>query len=166
MPQTGQEAVRDEVRRAGLPADGPLPGILAMLRMVEDTHLDLAEALRIATAGGLVIGRAEMGDALEALVAHGLLGRVPVIGRPPIYDTIAHCHSHLLDDATATIVDLDVSAETLSAIIRQAIADQPGRVEVLLRIRAPPRPADAEAPRLARGPGRPRRGSPGARHPI
>ena len=69
-----------------------------------------------------------------------------------LYDTIAHPHSHMLDEATATMVDLDVSPETLSAIIRQAIADQPGRVEVLLRIRAP-QPEEAAGPRKA---GRPR----------
>lgn len=165
MASSADVAVREEVRRAGLSADGPLPHLLTLLRAVDDTHIDAAEAQRIAAEGGLAIGRAEMGDLLEALVAHRLLGRVPTIGGPPLYDTVLRPHSHMLDEATAAMVDLDVSPETLSAIIRQAIADQPDRVEVLLRIRAP-RAGDGTAEGRARGPGRPRRGSPGARHPI
>ncbi len=155
MASTADNAAREEVRRAGLSGDGPLPRLLTLLRTAGETHIDAAEAQRIAAEGGLAIGRAEMGDLLEALAAHGLLGRVPTMGGASVYDTIAHPHSHMLDEATATMVDLDVSPETLSAIIRQAIADQPGRVEVLLRIRAPERGEDA-APRKA---GRPRLGT-------
>ncbi len=152
MASSADIAAREEVRRSGLSPDGPLPRLLTLLRIAEETHLDAIEAQRIAAEGGLAIGRAELGDLLEALAAHGLLGRVPTMGGPAVYDTIAHPHSHMLDEATATMVDLDVSPETLSAIIRQAIADQPGRVEVLLRIRAP-QPEEGAGPRAA---GRPR----------
>jgi len=150
MASTADAAAREDVRRAGLAADGPLPRLLSLLRAAPETHIDAAGAQRIAAEGGLGIGRAELGEMLEALAARGLLGRVPTTGGA-LYDTVTHPHSHLVDEATATMVDLDVSPETLSAIIRQAIADQPGRVEVLLRIRAP-RPAEA-GPRKA---GRPR----------
>jgi Fur family iron response transcriptional regulator len=155
MPSTADDATREEVRRAGLPADGPLAVLLMLLRTAEDTHIDPAEAQRLAAEAGLPVGRAELANLLDTLVAHGLLGRVPTTGVAPIYDTINRPHSHMLDDATASMVDLDVSPETLSAIIRQAIADQPGRVEVLLRIRAP-RPGEDAPPRPPRGPGRPR----------
>ncbi|WP_211866875.1 hypothetical protein [Neoroseomonas terrae] len=152
MGSTADIAAREDVRRAGLSADGPLPRLLTLLRIAEETHIDAADAQRIAAEGGLAIGRAEIADLLEALAGRGLLGRVPTMGTAPVYDSVAHPHSHMLDEATATMVDLDVSPETLSAIIRQAIADQPGRVDVLLRIRAP-QPAPAATPRKA---GRPR----------
>jgi Fur family iron response transcriptional regulator len=155
MPGTADDATREELRRAGLPADGPLPRLLMLLRTAEETHIDPAEAQRLAAEGGLPLAQAELVNMLDTLVAHGLLGRLPTMGATPVYDTISRLHSHMLDDATSSIVDLDVSPETLSAIIRQAIADQPGRVEVLLRIRAPLAREDA-SPRPARGPGRPR----------
>jgi Fe2+ or Zn2+ uptake regulation protein len=151
MASTVDGAAREDLRRAGLPTEGPLPKLLSLLRTADETHIDAGEAQRMALAGGLAVSRAELADLLEALVGQGLLGRVPTMGGRPVYDTIAHPHSHMLDEATATMVDLDVSPETLSAIIRQAIADQPGRVDVLLRIRAPQ--AAATAPRKA---GRPR----------
>ncbi|MEO3471199.1 hypothetical protein AAFN86_04965 [Roseomonas sp. CAU 1739] len=157
MASTADDATREDVRRAGLAAEGPLPRLLSLLRAADDTHIDATEAQRLSAEGGIAIGRAKLADMLDTLVAHGLLGRVPTTAGAPIYDTVNRPHSHMLDEATATMVDLDVSPETLSAIIRQAIADQPGRVEVLLRIRAP-QPGAAAVPRPVRGPGRPRSG--------
>ncbi|MBR0681755.1 Fur family transcriptional regulator [Roseomonas eburnea] len=155
MASTADAAARGEVRRAGLAADGPLPRLLTLLRTAEETHVDAAGAQRLAVAGGLALGRAEVADLLEALAGKGLLGRVPSMGGGAVYDTVPHPHSHLVDEATDTVVDLDVSPETLSAIIRQAIADQPGRVEVLLRIRAPAgETAPARRGRPRRAPGR------------
>lgn len=155
MAGTADDATREDVRRAGLAVDGPLPRLLSLLRAAGETHIDATEAQRLSAEGGIAIGRAELAEMLETLVAHGLLGRVPTTAGSPIYDTVNRPHSHMLDEATATMVDLDVSPETLSAIIRQAIADQPGRVEVLLRIRVAPA-GEAGVRRPARGPGRPR----------
>lgn len=155
MASAADDALRDELRRAGLPPDGPLPRLLRLLRAAEEPHFDAAEALRIAMEGGLPVGAADLPAMLDTLAAHGLLGRVPSTAGAAIYDSVIHPHSHVLDEATATMVDLDVSPETLAAIIRQAIADQPGRVEVLLRIRAP-RPGMDGPPLPPRRPGRPR----------
>ena len=150
MASTADEATREEVRRAGLAADGPWPRLLSLLRTAEETHFDTAEAHRLAVESGLAIGRAELAEMLDTMVTHGLLGRVPTTGGVALFDTIIRQHSHMLDEATAMMVDLDVSPETLSAIVAQAIAAQSGRVEVLLRIRAP-----------EKGPARPaRRGRP------
>ena len=80
MASSADIAAREEVRRSGLSPDGPLPRLLTLLRIAEETHLDAIEAQRIAAEGRLAIGRAEMGDLLEALAAHGLLGRVPTMG--------------------------------------------------------------------------------------
>lgn len=154
MASTADDATREEVRRAGLAADGPVPRLLSLLRTAEETHFDTAEAQRLAVESGLTIGRGELAQMLDTLVAHGLLGRVPTIGGAALYDTIIRPHSHLLDESTAMMVDLDVSPETLSAIVAQAIAEQPGRVEVLLRIRAPEKGPEGPARR-----GRPRRGA-------
>lgn len=55
MPQAAEAAVR----RAKLPADGPLLRILLLLRMAEETHLDAAEAQRIAAEVGRVPSRCE-----------------------------------------------------------------------------------------------------------
>jgi Fe2+ or Zn2+ uptake regulation protein len=162
MASTADAAAREEVRRAGFPADGPLPRLLTLLRAAGETHVAAADAQRLAAEGGLALGLGEVVDLLEALAGKGLLGRVPTHGGGPLYDTIPHPHSHLVDEATASVVDLDVSPETLAAIVAQAIADQPGRVEVLLRIRAPGG-GEAAAPRPARGPGRPRLAPPGSK---
>ena len=146
MPHTADPLPRDEVRRAGLAADGPLPRLLALLRAAPEPHLDVTEAQRLAAEGGLALGRAETTGLLEALAGGGLLGRVPTPGATALYDTAAHPHSHMIDEAQGIVVDLDVSPATLSAIIARAIADQPERVEVLLRIRPPAAPAP-EGPR-------------------
>lgn len=153
MASLADDATREEVRRAGLAAEGPLPRLLSLLRTAEETHFDATEAQRLAVESGLAFGRAELAGMLDTLVAHGLLGRVPTTGGTALYDTIIRPHSHMLDEATAMMVDLDVSPETLSAIVARAIAEQPGRVEVLLRIRAPEKEPDGPARR-----GRPRRG--------
>ncbi len=162
MASTADIAAREEVRRAGLAADGPLPRLLTLLRAAGETHIDPAEAQRLAAEGGLAIGRAEIADLLETLAGRGLLGRVPSMTGGPVYDTVPQPHSHLMDEATDTVVDLDVSPETLAAIVARAIADQPGRVEVLLRIRAPGG-GDSAPPRPPRGPGRPRLAPPVAK---
>ena len=153
MASLADDATREEVRRAGLAVEGPLPRLLSLLRTADETHFDAAEAQRLAVEGGLALGRAELGGMLDTLVAHGLLGQVPTTGGAALYDTILRPHSHMLDEATAMMVDLDVSPETLSAIVAQAIAEQPGRVEVLLRIRAPEKAPEGPARR-----GRSRRG--------
>ena len=162
MAGTADTAARDELRRAGLAADGWLPRLLTLLRAADDTHIDAAGARRLAADGGLALNRAEIADLREALAGAGLLGRVPSRIGGPIYDTVPQPHSHLVDEATETVVDLDVSPETLAAIVAQAIADQPGRVEVLLRIRAP-EGDDSGLPRPRRGPGRPRLAPPVAK---
>lgn len=135
MPATAETALREELRRAGLPAEGPLPRLLALLRASAETHLDAEAARRLAAEGGLALGRSDAVAMLEALVARGLLGRVPSLGPAPVYDTVARPHSHLVQEGAT--VDLDVSPETLAAIVTRAIAENPGRVEVLLHIRAP-----------------------------
>lgn len=155
MPRITDSTLREALRDAGLPAEGALPELLALLRAAGETHVTAEEARRLAAEGGLGLARPEVAQMLEALARAGLLGRVPVSGGPALYDTVTRRHSHLLDEATGALVDLDVSPETLAAILRQAIADQPGRVEVLLRIH-PPRPGEGDAPQPARGPGRPR----------
>jgi Fur family iron response transcriptional regulator len=155
MPPPADTALRDELRDAGLPAEGAVAELLALLRAVQDTHLDLAAAQRLAAEGGLGLLRSEVAALMEALARANLLGRVPVPGGAVLYDTEPRPHSHLMEEASGSIVDLDVTPETLAAIIRQTLSDHPGRVEVLLRIRAP-RPGEPGAPQLAKGPGRPR----------
>jgi len=152
-------ALRRELRAAGLSSDGPEAALLALLRAVPETHLDAAAAQRLAAEGGFALARSEAALLLEALARAGLLGRLPVTGGPAVYDTVPQAHAHIVDEATASVTDLEVSPETLLGVIRQALADQPGRVEVLLRIRAP-RPGEPGAPQPAKRRGRPRRGSP------
>jgi Fe2+ or Zn2+ uptake regulation protein len=78
---------------------------------------------------------------LETLADHGLLGRLPSTTAEPVFDTVPEPHSHLVYEEPAQIVDLDVSPETLLAILRQAMVERPDGVEILIRLRRDPAPA-------------------------
>jgi len=138
MPNAGDAAVREELRRAGLPRRRRLERLLALLRGAGDTHLSLSEIVGMAVANGLVGGRAEMARALGTLADHGLLGRLATTAAEPIFDTVPEPHSHLVYEETAQTVDLHVSHETLLAILRQMLTDRPDAVEVLVRVRRDP----------------------------
>ncbi|WP_431270080.1 transcriptional repressor [Dankookia sp. P2] len=153
MPHTVRAAIQQELRQAGLPGQG-LPGrLLGLLRDAPTTHLGLAEILRMATEAGLTIAPAEIARQLETLAALGLLGRLPSTAVEPIFDTVPRPHSHLIYEETAETVDLDVSPETLLAILRQALAERPDQVDVLIRFRRDPPPArSSRSRRTAPGP--------------
>jgi Fe2+ or Zn2+ uptake regulation protein len=143
MPQARDAAFREEMRRAGLPGQGPLARLLVLLRAAPDTHLSLAEVTRLVAGTGLAASPRDLLRQLETLVACGLLGRLPSIAAEPVFDTVPEPHSHLVYEATAQTIDLDVSPETLLAILRQALAERPGEVEILIRFRGarPPAPS-------------------------
>jgi Fur family iron response transcriptional regulator len=140
MPQAVQPAIREELRRAGLPRQGSLARLLALLRAAPDTHLRLADVVRMATEAGLPMTPAEIARQLETLADLGLLGRLLSTAAEPLFDTVPRPHFHLVYEETAETVDLDVSPETLLAILRQALAERPDRVEVLVRFRHDPAP--------------------------
>lgn len=144
MAKAVEAAFREELRRAGLPLHGTLPRLLALLRTAPETHLSRAEILRLAAEAGLAATPAELGRHLETLADHGLLGRLPSTTGDLVFDTVTESHSHLVYEETAQTVDLHVSDETLIAILRQALTEKPGGVEVLVRFRR-------EAPPQARG---------------
>jgi Fe2+ or Zn2+ uptake regulation protein len=147
MPQAVKAAFREELRRAGLPGQGALARLLALLRGSRDTHLSLAEVVRMAAETGLVATPVELARQLETLADLGLLGRLPSTAAEPVFDTVPEPHSHLVyeDEEPAQIVDLQVSSETLLAILRQALAERPKGIEVLVRFRR------NRAPRAHRG---------------
>ena len=130
-------AIRDALRRAGLPGHGAPARLLALLRAAPETHLGLAEIARMAAATGLASTPAVLSRQLDLLVDHGLLARLPCTAAEPVFDTVPESHSHLVYEDTAQIVDLDVSPETLIAILRQALAERPGEVDILVRFRRP-----------------------------
>lgn len=130
-------AVRDALRRAGLPGHGAPARLLALLRAAPETHLGLAEIARMAATAGLATTAEALSRQLDLLVHHGLLGRLPCTAAEPVFDTVPEPHSHLMYEDTAQIVDLDVSPETLLAILRQALAERPGEVDILVRFRRP-----------------------------
>lgn len=150
MAQTVPSAIREELRRAGLPRQGPLARLLALLRTAPNPHLGLAEIVRMAADSGLAATPAEIARQLETLADLGLLGRLPSIAAEPLFDTVPQPHSHLVYEETAETVDLDVTPETLLAILRQALAERPDRVEVLVRFRRDPTPASARPKPVAR----------------
>jgi Fur family iron response transcriptional regulator len=136
------EAVfREVLRSAGLPAQGALPRLLALLRASPETHLTLAEIAELAAKSGLALTQAELAHQLELLTGHGLVGRLPTTGAEVVFDTIAEPHAHLVYEEFDEVVDLHVSHETLLAMIRDALAQRPDGVEVLIRFRR-----DAGAP--------------------
>jgi Fe2+ or Zn2+ uptake regulation protein len=135
MPHAVDASCREELRRAGLSGQGGLAHLLALLRAAPETHLGLAEVLRMAAKTRPSTTPAELVHQLETLVDHGLLGRLSGIAAEPVFDTVTEPHSHLVYEETAQTVDLHVSPETLLEIIRQAMAERPGRVEILIRFR-------------------------------
>jgi Fe2+ or Zn2+ uptake regulation protein len=147
MPRAVEAACRKELRRARLSGQGALARLLTLLRTAPDTHFTLAEVVRMATATGLAATPAELARQMETLADHGLLGRLPSTTADPVFDTVPEPHSHLVYEQPAQIIDLDVSPETLLAILRQAMAERPYGVEILIRIRHDPAPtADRTAP--------------------
>ncbi|MBK1657625.1 helix-turn-helix domain-containing protein [Paracraurococcus ruber] len=126
---------RQDLRRAGLPGTGDLARLLALLRAAPETHVTLADAEALAARAGLPAAPQVLARHLDMLAAHGLLGRLPSISGEPVFDTVPEPHSHLVYEETGQTVDLDVSPETLLALLRQALADRPGGIEVLVRVR-------------------------------
>ena len=138
MPLAEESACHEELRRAGLSRRGTLARLLALLRAAPETHLGLTEVVRMAAQKGLATTPAGLAGQLQTLVDHGLLGRLPTTAAEPVFDTVPEPHSHLVYEQPTQIVDLDVSTETLFAILRRALAESPDGIEILVRFRANP----------------------------
>jgi Fur family iron response transcriptional regulator len=141
MPHAVEAACREEMRRVGLSGQGGLLRLLVLLRSVPETHLGLAEVLRMAAEAGFNAAQAELARQLETLADHGLLVRLPSTAAEPVFDTVTEPHAHLVYEETAQTVDLHVSPGTLLEILRQALAERPDEVEILIRFRRAPVPA-------------------------
>jgi Fe2+ or Zn2+ uptake regulation protein len=146
VPNAVEAALRDELRHAGLPGQGTLVRLLALLRAAPESHLGLGEVVRLAAETGLATTSGELARQLDTLADHGLLGRLLSPAAEPVFDTVTEPHSHLVYEETAQIVDLRVSPETLLAILRQVLTEQPGGVEILVRFRRDPAPSSARDP--------------------
>ena len=119
--------------------------MLALLLESEDPHLGLTEIVRLAGSRGLSVDPAEIARHLDGLVARGRLGRLPTVAAEPVFDTVPEPHAHIVYEETAQTVDLDVSTDTLLAILRQMLTERPEAVEVLIRVRGAPLPVSAAA---------------------
>jgi Fe2+ or Zn2+ uptake regulation protein len=106
-----------------------------LLRGAPDTHLGLSEVVRMAVDIGIAETPVMLAHHLDILVDVGLLGRLPSTAAEPVFDTNPEPHAHLIYEDTGQIVDLHVSVETLLAIVRQTLTNQPGGVEILIRLR-------------------------------
>jgi len=135
MDRAMEATCRDELRRAGLPGQGTLVRLLALLHAAPESHLSLSEVCRMVEDNKLAIPSAELDRQLYLLADRGLLGRFPSIAAEPVFDTAPEPHSHLIYEETGQTVDLHVSPETLLAVVRQALAEHSDRVEILLRVR-------------------------------
>jgi hypothetical protein len=147
----GGSRLSGKFRRAGLPGQGPLVRLLALLRAAPETHLGLAEVLHMAAEIGLVETPVELAGHLETLADHGLVGGCPARIAEPVLDTAPKSQSDLVYEETAQTIDLDVLPETLLAIIRQALAERADGVLILVRFRRDPAPADDRATRAGAG---------------
>jgi hypothetical protein len=101
--------------------------------------------VRMAAETGLAATAGELSRQLDTLADHGLLGRLLSTAAEPVFDSVTEPHSHLIYEETAQIVDLRVSSETLLAILRQVLAERPDGVEILVRFRRDPVPANVAA---------------------
>jgi len=135
MASAMQAALRRDITAAGLRPDPDSLLLLGMLRDQAETHLDAATIQRLLDRMPRRLAPDRTAALLASFVVHGLIGRLALPNGEAVYDTVAECHSHLLDEARAEIVDLQVSPETLAAIVTQTLAQHGRRVEVLLRIR-------------------------------
>jgi Fe2+ or Zn2+ uptake regulation protein len=131
-------ACREELRRAGLPGQGILVRLLALLRAAPEPHLTLGQVSRMMVENNLATSSGELERQLRILADHGLLGRLPDAAAESVFDTEPEPHSHLVYEATNQIVDLHVSPETLLAVVRQTLAEQSDRVEIIVRVRGTP----------------------------
>lgn len=145
MPHTVDAVFREELRHAGLPGHGPLPRLLALLRMSPETHVSLTEVADLAAEAGLAMTHADLIRHLDALADHGLIGRLPTTTTELVFDTQPEPHFHLFYEESDQIVDLHVSAETLLTMLRDALAQRPDGVEILVRFRRAPATASAQA---------------------
>lgn len=148
MPHTVEAVLREELRRAGLPGHGALPRLLALLRASPDVHVTLADVADIVAEGGLAITSGELARQLELLADHGLVGRLPTTTTELVFDTVPEPHSHLIYEESGQIVDLHVSADTVLAMVGDALAKRPDSVEILVRFRREPRMEPQSAIRI------------------
>jgi Fur family iron response transcriptional regulator len=130
-----EAACREELRRTGLPGQGTLVRLLALLRVAPASHLSRGEVLRMAEENKLATSPAELDRTLQMLADRGLLRRLPSTAAEPVFDIVPEPHSHLVYEETGQIIDLHVSPETLLAVVRQVLAEHSDRVEVLMRVR-------------------------------
>lgn len=77
---------REALRRAGLSGQPTLARLLALLRAAPETHLGLAEVVRMAAEAGLAATPVGLARQLETLADYGLLGRLPT-RRPNLSST-------------------------------------------------------------------------------
>ena len=148
MPHTVEAVLREELRRAGLPGHGDLPRLLALLRASPDVHVTVAEVADMVAEAGLAMTSAELVRLLESLADHGLVGRLPTTTTELVFDTVPEPHSHLVYEESGQVVDLHVSADTVLAMVRDALAKRPDGVEILVRFRRDPASAPDPAIRV------------------
>lgn len=138
MDHAMELACREALRRAGLPGQGRLARLLALLRDAPDPHLNFGQVLHIAEKNQLGVSSGELTRQLQVLADRGLLGRLPSTAAELVFDTDPEPHCHLVYEETGQTVDLHVSAETLLAVLRQILAEQSDRVEILVCVRSTP----------------------------
>jgi Fur family iron response transcriptional regulator len=100
----------------------------------------LSDIAGLSAEAGLAITADDLARRLEALADHGLIGRLPTTTTEIVFDTVPEPHSHILYEDSAQIVDLHVSAETLLLMVRDALAQHPEGVDVIMRFRRPGSP--------------------------
>lgn len=138
MPHAVEAALREELRRAGLAGHGALPRLLALLRASPEEHLTLTEIAELVAEAGVAVTSGDLARQLELLADHGLVGRLATTTTELVFDTVPEPHSHLVYEESGQVVDLHVSADTVLAMVRDALAKRPGGVEILVRFRRDP----------------------------
>jgi Fe2+ or Zn2+ uptake regulation protein len=133
-----EAALREELRGAGLAGHGALPRLLALLRASPEVHLTLTEAAELVAEAGVAVTAADLARQMELLADHGLIGRLPTTTTELVFDTVPEPHSHLIYEESGQVVDLHVSADTVMAMVRDALAKRPDSVEIFVRFRRDP----------------------------
>lgn len=126
---------------AGLRVTDQRLALLSLLFGAGDRHVTADGLYREARASGIAVVRATVYNTLHALAEHGLLREIVVDAERSWFDTNVTHNCHLYCEETGQLHHFDEGDPAVRALVEQLGGVTPGRVDVLIRLKAGARPA-------------------------